>query len=125
MLEIRETELRDGYEEIVARAGKDDLRITEAFCGDRVTGFIAYRCGNDKTVIYDYDDGGDLQLCDGLVRSVLLKSCLRSIDTAVFSFSDESKYSQLVKLGFVQNDCKTMENLTEFMNSCEKCGENL
>ena len=51
------------------------------------------------------DDGGDLMLCDGLVRSVLFKSCLKGIGTAVFDIEDSSK----------------LENIDSFMNGCDNC----
>ena len=43
---------------------------------NNVIGFIAYAYNDDAVIIYDFDDGGDLYLCDGLVRSVLFKGCL-------------------------------------------------
>lgn len=123
MLEIKEKFSTDGYERIIESAPDSCIHITEAFDGNTVTGFIAYSYESDKTVIHDYDDGGDLYLCDGLVRSVLFKSCLKGIDTAVFQLNDESKYINLVKLRFVQNDSRTLDNLDDFMNNCKKCKE--
>ncbi len=124
MLEIQEKMTSEGYEDVVASADCDSLHITEAFDKGAVTGFIAYAYETEQTVIYDYDDGGDLYLCDGLVRSVLFKSCLKGIDTACFQIKDEKKYENLAKLRFVCNDEKTLQNLNEFMNSCKNCKSN-
>ena len=124
MLEIQEKMTSEGYEDVVASADCDSLHITEAFDKGAVTDFIAYAYETEQTVIYDYDDGGDLYLCDGLVRSVLFKSCLKGIDTACFRIKDEKKYENLAKLRFVCNDEKTLQNLNEFMNSCKNCKSN-
>lgn len=124
MLEIHETFSTQGYEDIIKSAGEYKAHITEAFDAGKVTGFIAYCYRPGETVILGLDDGGDLMLCDGLVRSVLFKSCLKGIDTAVFAIDDAKKLERLRKLKFIQNDEKSLCNLDEFMNSCKKCGEN-
>lgn len=125
MLEIQERFSNDGYENIVKAAGNNRLHITEALDRGEVNGFIAYSYEENQTVIYDYDDGGDLYLCDGLVRSVLFKSCLKGIDTAVFKLSEKEKYESLEKLKFVKSDNYTLQNLDEFMNNCKKCRKDL
>lgn len=125
MLEIQEKFSTEGYEKIIESAGNSAIHITEAFDKGEIIGFIAYAYDEDKTLIYDYGDGGDLYLCDGLVRSVLFKSCIKGINTAVFKLSDEKLYENLIKLGFVQNDNKTLKNLNEFMDGCKKCKEKL
>lgn len=123
MLEIQEKFSAEGYGELIEKAEGYDLHITEAFDKGRVTGFIAYAYSSGKTLIFDYDDGGDLYLCDGLVRSVLFKSCLKGIEEAYFVIEDGEKLDRLKKLKFVQNDDKTLKNLDDFMNSCKKCRE--
>lgn len=89
MLEIREKFTADGYEELSESEASDSFHITEAVDKDEVIGFIAYSYKKDKTVVYDYDDGGDLMLCDGLVRSVIFKSCIKAVETMEFRLSDE------------------------------------
>ncbi|MBQ6212107.1 MAG: hypothetical protein IJJ57_04330, partial [Ruminococcus sp.] len=79
MLEIQERYDTVGYEKLSERVGKAELHITEALDRGEAIGFIAYSYGAEKTVVYDYDDGGDLMLCDGMVRSVMLKSVLKGI----------------------------------------------
>ena len=122
MLEIQERFDTAGYEELV-NAHKDvvKLHITEALDKGSVIGFIAYSYEGDKAVIYDYDDGGDLMLCDGLVRSVLFKSCLKAIDKAVFELLDDKKYEALRKLRFISGESNTAENIDSFLNGCENC----
>ena len=125
MLEIQERFDTAGYEELLAaNPGVVKLHITEALDGGNVLGFIAYSYEGDKTVVYDYDDGGDLMLCDGLVRSVMFKSCLKGISKCEFLFDDENKLGQLIKLRFITENSRVAENIDSFMNGCENCKHN-
>ena len=124
MLEIQEKFDTSGYERLTERAGIKNLHITEALDGNNVTGFIAYAYDADKTIVYDYDDGGDIMLCDGLVRSVMFKSVLKGIETMEFMLEDEEKYQSLVKLRFLLKDENICGNLSSFMNSCQDCKNN-
>ena len=125
MLEIQERFDTEGYEELVsAHKNVVKLHITEALDKGSVIGFIAYSYEGDRTVIYDYEDNGDLMLCDGLVRSVLFKSCLKAIDKAVFELPDEHKYEPLRKLRFISGESRTAENIDSFLNGCENCKHN-
>lgn len=122
MLEIQERFDTQGYEALVEKAGKVRLHITEALDGGRVTGYIAYAYGNDKTVVYGYDDGGDILLCDGLVRSVMFKSVLKGIEHMLFE--TESGFENLKKLRFLKDDSRMCSDLSGFMDSCKSCGHN-
>lgn len=121
MLEIQEKFDTNGYEETVRRSAGCELHITEALDGGQAVGFIAYAYKPDKTVIFDYNDGGELMLCDGLVRSVIFKSCMKGIETAVFDLPDEKKYDNLRRLRFLEKDSRTAENIDSFMNGCQNC----
>lgn len=124
MLEIQEKFDTDGYEDLVRRSVGYDLHITEAIDSGQAVGFIAYAYKPEKIVIFDYDDGGELMLCDGLVRSVLFKSCLKGIETAVFDLPDDNKYDSLRKLRFLEQGSRTAENINRFMNGCKNCKHN-
>lgn len=121
MLEIQEKFDFAGYESVVAAAGVNNVHITEALDADSPIGFIAYAYEAERTIVYDYDDGGDLLLCDGLVRSVMFKSVLKGIETMVFQLPDKTRYESLVKLRFLESGSDTCENLDGFMNACEHC----
>ncbi len=121
MLEIQEKFDSAGYESVVAAAEVNNVHITEALDADSPIGFIAYAYEAERTIVYDYDDGGDLLLCDGLVRSVMFKSVLKGIETMVFQLPDKTKYESLVKLRFLESGSDTCENLDGFMNACEHC----
>lgn len=121
MLEIQERFDTVGYDELKKASGSAELHITEALDKGGVIGFIAYSYGTDRTVVYDYDDGGDMMLCDGLVRSVMLKSVLKGINHMLFELPDSSKFEVLKKLRFVVGDSRQCTDLESFMNGCEHC----
>ncbi|MBR5683572.1 MAG: hypothetical protein IKW96_09935 [Ruminococcus sp.] len=121
MLEIQERFDTVGYEKLKEAAGGAELHITEALDRGGVIGFIAYSYGADRTVVYDYDDGGDLMLCDGLVRSVMLKSVLKGIKHMLFELDDSSRFDDLKKLRFVSGDSRQCSDLDSFMNGCQSC----
>ena len=121
MLEIQEKFSSDGYEKLKKAAGSAELHITEALDRNDVIGFIAYSYGAEKTVVYDYDDGGDMMLCDGLVRSVMLKSVLKGIKHMLFELPDDCKYENLKKLRFISGDNRQCADLESFMNGCQNC----
>ncbi len=122
MLEIQEKFSYEGYESIAERARcTDAFHITEAIDKGVVTGYIAYEYCDGKTVIYDYSDGGDLLLCDGLIRSVLFKTCLKGIEKAEFELPLEEKYDNLIKLRFLRSGERILTDPDSFMNSCQSC----
>ncbi|MBO7396019.1 MAG: hypothetical protein J6U16_07890 [Ruminococcus sp.] len=121
MLEIQERFDTAGYEHIIAAAGINNVHITEALVGGNAVGYIAYAYEAERTVVYDYSDGGDLMLCDGLVRSVMLKSAMKGIETMAFEFTDKNKLASLVKLHFLAEGSNVCENVDSFLNACEHC----
>ncbi len=121
MLEIQEKFDTSGYERIIEAAGVNNVHITEALDCGKAVGFIAYAYEAERTVVYGYNDGGDLMLCDGLVRSVMFKSVLKGIETMVFELSDQGLYDDLIKLKFLTVGNNVCENLNSFMNGCASC----
>ncbi len=121
MLEIQEKLTEGGYEDVHKWAGDVDLHITEALDRGEVCGYIAYSYERSKTVVYAYDDGGQLMLCDGLVRSVMLKSTIKGINTVEFRLADSEGLTALRKLRFISSDEIISENIERFMNGCSEC----
>ncbi|MBQ8960427.1 MAG: hypothetical protein IJ071_04320 [Ruminococcus sp.] len=124
MLEIQEKFDTTGYEELAERASGRELHITEALDGDRPIGYIAYWYGADKTTVCAYDDGGDLMLCDGLVRSVMFKSVLKGIGAMEFDLAEDKAFDSLRRLRFLTGESRICQELDSFMNGCESCKEN-
>ncbi|MDE6657867.1 MAG: hypothetical protein K2J88_04720, partial [Oscillospiraceae bacterium] len=57
------------------------------------------------------------------VRSVLFKAELKGLQKAVFFVQDMQMQDRLIKLGFMKNSQKTLENIMEVMENCKKCKE--
>lgn len=121
MLEIKEVSDTEGYEDIVKSAAGGEFHITESLENGRKTGYIAYIYGEDKTVVCGLDDGNDLLLCDGLVRSVMLKSVLKGINRLDFEIADESIFRKLEKLRFLENGSRICSGIEKFMDGCGNC----
>lgn len=122
MLEIQEKTDGGGYETVREWAGGAELHITEALDRNSVCGFVAYAYDKNKTVIYAYDSGGDIVLCDGLIRSVMLKSTLKNINTVEFRLADRDKLTALRRLRFIADGETVSQNIDRFMNGCKECG---
>lgn len=127
MLEIVEQKHLDAYAELLdnlpAPKGTK-LYLTEALEKNEVQGYIVYAYEPDRVAIYAVSDGGDLYLCDGLVRSVLFKGELKGLEKAVFNLQDAAMMERMKSLHFVQNDGNTLDDIREIMESCKKCKEN-
>ena len=99
------------------------LYLTEAMDGEQVTGYIVYAYEPDAVAVHAVDDGGDLMLCDGLVRSVLFKGLLRGLNKGVFRLQDTAMLDKMRTLRFVNNGQNTLENIAEIMDNCKSCRE--
>ena len=73
------------------------------------------------TYVYGFDCGGDIMLCDGLVRSVMLKSVLKGIDSMFFALPENADISALCKLRFISEDSRLCTELESFMGHCSDC----
>lgn len=127
MLTIVEQKDLSGYAALLdslhAPAGTQ-LYLTEALEGERATGYIVYAYEPERVAVYAVDDGDDLYLCDGLVRSVLFKGMLRGLDAAVFYLQDETMMAKMKKLRFVENDENTLKSIVKIMDNCKSCRGN-
>lgn len=124
MLEIIECKSLDKYKTIIENISSDlQIYVTEADDKGTLIGYVAYAYGKECVYIYDFDDGGDIMLCDGLIRSVLLKASLKSIEEAVFEINDEEKLKSLRVLKFIPTDGIKLNYISDFMNNCKKCKE--
>jgi hypothetical protein len=127
VLEIIEQKNPDAYRELFgALQTKSDapLHLTEAMENGEAKGYILYAYEPEYVAVYAVSDGGDWNLCDGLVRSVLFKAELRGIEKAVFVMEQEDMLLRMRKLGFVNNAENILYNIQEIMERCEKCKEN-
>ncbi|GEM_PF-279039 len=128
MLRILEQKNLDAYQEIIRQTAIPDsaqLHLTEALEeDDSVKGWILYAYQPEQILIYALDDGKDWNYCDGLLRSVLFKAQLRGIEKAVLEIPDSAVMEKISRLGFVKNEQKIIESISEIMENCKKCKEN-
>ena len=127
MLRILEQQDNTAYQALIAGLELPEytaLHISEAIGSDGVKGYILYSYGREEVTVWALDDGGDLNYCDGLVRSVLFKAELKGLERAVFKVYDARMRTRLKTLRFVQNDDFILENIADIMDSCKSCQEN-
>lgn len=127
MLRILEQKDHAAYAELIAGLTLPpaaELHISEVTEPDGVKGFIAYSYAPEEVTVWSLDDGGDLNYCDGLVRSVLFKAELKGIARAVFEITDATVRKRLEMLGFVKSDENVLQNIADIMDSCKSCKEN-
>lgn len=120
MLEIVQAKDYKKYSELFEKLKIEDeiISVVEAMDNKNVIGCGIYHF-DDKSVIIDYiDSGDDLQLYDGIVRSILFLAMNNGINSAVFNIDD---YSSLIKLKFINGKDKFINNINNFMNNCKKC----
>lgn len=127
MLRILEQKDLSAYAQLTAELALpsgETLHISEVSEPDGIKGYIAYSYAPERVTVWALDDGGDLNNCDGLVRSVLFKAELKGIERAVFQVSNAVIRSRLELLGFVKNDENVLHNIADIMDSCKSCKEN-
>ncbi len=124
MLKILEQTNHEPYRAVLdAIQSAYPLYLTEAMEGEQVTGYIVYAYEPDAVAVHAVQDGGDLMLCDGLVRSVLFKGLLRGLNKGVFRLQDAAMMERMEKLRFVKNSQNELGNIAEIMDNCKSCKE--
>ncbi len=124
MLKILEQQNTAPYQHILDGINTPyKLYLTEAMEGETVTGYIVYAYEPDAVAVHVVDDGGDLMLCDGLVRSVLFKGLLRGLNRGVFRLTNDAMMEKMRMLRFVKNDQNSLDNIAEIMDNCKSCKE--
>lgn len=124
MLKILEQTNHEPYRAVLDTIRSEyPLYLTEAMDGEQVTGYIVYAYEPDAVAVHAVDDGGDLMLCDGLVRSVLFKGLLRGLNKGVFRLQDTAMLDRMRTLRFVNNGQNALENIAEIMDNCKSCRE--
>lgn len=127
MLTILEQKDLSRYAELISNLGDISgltLHASELTEPDGVKGYILYAYEPEQVLILALNDGGDLNYCDGLVRSVLFKAELRGIERAVFRIDSPEMHRRIKLLRFVKNDGKILYPIADIMDSCKSCKEN-
>ena len=124
MLTILEAKDISRYTSLISGLDCPDVHVSELTEPDGVKGFIVYAYKPEQVEIFAVQDGGDMNYCDGLVRSVLFKAELRGLERAVFHETDPEMRKRLALLRFVKNDENILEPIADIMDSCKSCTEN-
>lgn len=122
MLEIHVKKDTEGYENIIAKINTEKVKIIESFSSGIVDGYGVYSVSDGKITVFDYD-GSDLNVIDGIIRTILFKGQFKGINECEFALVDAEKYDKLSKLKFVSDSDKTIRDISDFMNNCKKCKE--
>ena len=83
--------------------------------GKRVGGITAKLSADGDIVITALESEKELYY-DGLCRTVLAHANVRGIDRAVFEITDERQLYRLRGFGFITEDSKVLESLTDFFS---------
>lgn len=87
--------------------------------GRRVGGITAVLTNDADLMITALDSEVELYY-DGLVRTVLAYAATRGIEKAIFDIDDERQLRRLKGFGFITDDSKVLESISEFFSrGCE------
>ncbi len=94
------------------------VSVAEAMDNGNVIGFGIYHY-SDSNVVIDYiDSKSDLELYDGIARTILFLALNNNINSAVFNINDKIN---IIKLRFISENENTIENIANFMDTCKNC----
>lgn len=102
MLEIHEKKNFEGYEDIINKIGREELRIIESFSNGMVDGYGIYAVYPEQITIYDFD-GNDFDIIDGIIRTILFKGQFKGINSCEFKLVDNDKNKIAADLNFIEN----------------------
>lgn len=122
MLEIHEKKSFEGYEKIISQINAEKIKVIESFSSDIVDGYGIYSVSREKITVYDYD-GSDMNIIDGIIRTILFKGQFKGINVCEFALLDNSKYDRLKALKFINDSDKIIHDIADFMSNCKKCKE--
>ena len=111
MLEIHEKKNFEGYEDIINKIGREELRIIESFSNGMVDGYGIYAVYPEQITIYDFD-GNDFDIIDGIIRTILFKGQFKGINSCEFKLVDNDKNKIAADLNFIENRGGYIRNLS-------------
>jgi len=120
MLEIHERQDTLGYENIISNILSENLHIVESKNGEATNGYGIYSVDENGLTIHDYQSD-EWEIIDGIIRTILFKGLLGGINRCDFQVRDLEKQTKLIKLGFIKEDLKQIEDINEFMSNCKNC----
>lgn len=120
MLEIVQARDYKNYYKLFEELNISDeiVSVAEAMDNGNVIGFGIYHYNDNSVVINYIDSKSDLELYDGITRTILFLALNNNINSAVFNISDKIN---LIKLRFISENENTIENIANFMDICKNC----
>lgn len=94
------------------------VSVAEAMDNENVIGFGIYHYSNNSVVIDYIDSKSDLELYDGIARTILFLALNNNINSAVFNVDDKIN---LIKLRFISENENSIGNIANFMDTCKNC----
>lgn len=122
MLEIHEKKNTDGYEEIISNIDCEYLRIVESIDEDKVNGYGIYAVDENGLTVFDFDSA-DVNITDGIIRTMLFKAMIAGINECSFQIKNQDKIHILERIGFIKENKKCINDISNFMINCKKCKE--
>lgn len=126
MLEIHQTNDISKYDHILENLSTDkQYEAVESYGKDgEVTGFAVYAYENDSVCIYHCEYGEDTALCDGILRTVLFKACLKGIDKGICRATiNGTNLFEKFRYGTSEAPYE-VKSISDFLDGCKKCKEN-
>lgn len=89
-----------------------------ALAGDTLLGWCHYYRKDQALLIMEISDGGDTDLCDGLVRAVLAQGDESGLQAACFA---PACWLQLGALGLPLDEMGRLSSIQDFLYNCKSC----
>lgn len=94
------------------------VSVVEAMNNDEIIGFGIYHYNLDKLVVDYIESNSDLELFDGITRTILFLALNNNINSALFNMKDRTN---LIKLRFISENENSIANIANFMDNCKNC----
>lgn len=120
MLEIVQARDYKKYYKLFEQLNISDeiVSVVEAMNNDEIIGFGIYHYNLDKLVVDYIESNSDLELFDGITRTILFLALNNNINSALFNMKDRTN---LIKLRFISENENSIANIANFMDNCKNC----
>ncbi len=113
MLFIRPMNDNDNFDNL-----KDGLFYIALDCDDLI-GYCKYKKNGDAVIIEEIEDGGDINIFDGLLRAVF--SYVMEAKVVSAEFSEKIDKNTLKALFVPVNEDNCLNSIRDFLYNCKKC----
>ena len=126
MLEIHQLNDLSKYSSVLETLPQNNVyEAVEAYdTGGNVTGYAIYSYTDESVCIYccEYNNN-DILLCDGILRTVLFKACLKGIDRGIcYAETDGKNLFEKMHYGTPERPSEVV-SINDFLDGCKNCGQ--